>query len=107
MSLNTLFDNGTHKIESAGVTSNSVLKTITKLAFKQRFTQPERTALRAEAKTNAIVEDFMDLVSDAKFIDLARQDTIDSVNFLESSSLIATGRANEILNSPIQGHELS
>lgn len=108
MSLNTLFDNGTHKIQSAGtIVTPAPATTITKLAFKNRFTQAERIALRTASQTDPVVFDFMDLVSDATFIDLSRQDTMEGVNYIESQGYIDEGRADDILTSPVQPGELA
>lgn len=106
MSLNILFDNGTHKIESAGVPATPAPDMrITRLAFKNRMTQAERIAIRTAAELDPIVFDFMDLVSDAQFIDLSRADTQAGVNYLEQQGHLAAGRASEILNDPIQPDE--
>lgn len=106
MKLNTLFDNGSHKIESAGTLATPLPETkITKLSFKQRMTAGERISVRAAAQNDPIVFDFIDLVDSANFIDLASQDTIDGVNYLELQGLIDTGRSNEILTSPIKTDE--
>jgi hypothetical protein len=78
---------------------------ITKLAFKQRLTQAERITIREAATNNAVVYDFLDILESATFIDLERQDTIESVNQLEAVGLLGEGRANEILSSPVQPHE--
>lgn len=78
---------------------------ITKLAFKQRMTKNERIAVREAAKTNAEVFDFQDLLDSATYVDLDRQDTIDGVNQLEASGLLADGRASEILTAPVEEHE--
>lgn len=78
---------------------------ITKLAFKQRFTQEERIAIREAAKTIPQVYDFEDLVNSATFIDLQRVDTVIDVNAIEQLALIGTGRAMEILTAPAQEHE--
>ena len=78
---------------------------VTKLAFKQRMTAAERIAIRTAASTDPIVFDFMDLVDSATYIDLARQDTQDGVNYLEAQGHLAAGRANEILTNAIQAEE--
>lgn len=74
---------------------------ITKLGFKQRFTQEERIAIRAASAANPVVFDFQDLVDSATFIDLSRADTVSAVNSLEQFGLIANGRAKQILSPPI------
>lgn len=74
---------------------------ITKLGFKQRFSQDERIAIRAASAANPVVFDFQDLVDSATFIDLSRKDTVDAVNALEQFGLIAAGRASQILSPPV------
>lgn len=104
--MNTLFDNGTHKIESAGVIGTPPAPTnVTRIKFKQRMTAAERIAIRTGAETDPITFDFMDLLSEATYIDLSLADTINGVNYLEAQGYIATGRANEILNTPITTDE--
>ena len=78
---------------------------ITKLAFKQRFTQQERIDIREASKTIPQVYDFEDLVNSATFIDLSRDDTNIAVNAVESVIPLTQGRANEILTAQIQEHE--
>jgi hypothetical protein len=79
---------------------------ISKLKFKQRMTTAERIAIRAAAETTPEVYDFMDLLSDATFADLDDPTLISGVNALEPLGLLAAGRASEILNAPIQPHEV-
>ena len=74
---------------------------ITKLGFKQRFSQDERIAIRTASAANPVVFDFQDLVDSATFIDLSRKDTVDAVNALEQFGLIAAGRASQILSPPV------
>lgn len=107
MSLNTIFDNGTHTIQSAGVeAAPQPVTKITKLAFKQRLTQAERIAIRSAAQSSPEVFDFQDLVDSATYIDLSRTDTRDGVNQLETAGLLATGRASEILDNPVEPQEV-
>ena len=93
---------GTYAPEPA---SEVVDMRITKLAFKQRFTQQERIDIREASKTIPQVYDFEDLVNSATFIDLSRDDTKISVNAVESVIPLTQGRANEILAAQIQEHE--
>jgi hypothetical protein len=78
---------------------------MTKLSFKQRFTPAERIAIRVAAETNPIIFDFMDLVSDATYIDKSRLDTIEAVQYLEVNVPLDAGRANTILTTPITDEE--
>ena len=75
---------------------------ITKLAFRNRFTQAEKVALYTAAETNIPIRVYLDDVNAATFIDLARLDTIIGVQQLEAAGLLAQGRANEILTNPVQ-----
>jgi hypothetical protein len=97
----TYFDNGTFGVVETQFGGGSADMRITKLAFKQRFTQAERIAIREAAQTVPEVYDFEDLVNSASFIDLARPDTIAAVHYIEAGGLIAEGRAVEILSPPV------
>ena len=79
---------------------------VTRLAFMQRFTQPERLAIRLAAKTVPEIEDYLAMVDAATFIDLERADTIESVNALATASLITQERAAEITTAPVEAAEV-
>jgi hypothetical protein len=97
---------------SGGIFSKYVNPTsnhITVLAFLNRFTDAEAISMDLASIGNTVpaatLRRYMQKVNAAKYIDLARQDTIDGVNALETAGIIASGRASEILNSPIQDIE--
>lgn len=69
---------------------------ITRYEFRSRFTTPEKIAMYDS--TDTLIKVFLDDIQSAEYIDLALQDTIDGVNYLESQGLIAAGRAAEILS---------
>jgi hypothetical protein len=73
-------------------------KRITRLEFLQRFTPEERVAIRTAAKESVLLEDYLELVALATFIDVTRADTIAGVQQLELLGLIGVGRAGEILD---------
>lgn len=73
-------------------------KRITRLEFMQRFTTEERVRVRTAAAGAPVLQDYLELVALAQFIDVTRADTIDGVNALEALGLIAAGRAAEILD---------
>ena len=90
---------------------------ITRLAFRSRFTPAEKVALEMAALDNpsanlgarqqaAALRAYLADVNAATFIDLSRSDTRNGVMSLESSGLLASGRALEILDAPIQPHEV-
>lgn len=70
---------------------------LTHLEFLNRFTTPERLAIRTAAKTNVAMEDYLALVDAAEFIDLTFSDTGAGVRALEVAGLLQAGRADEIL----------
>ncbi len=71
---------------------------LTRLEFMQRFTLQERKDIRTAAKSNKDVEDMMQMLEIASFIDVNRADTIAMVNALESAGLLVSGRAAQILS---------
>lgn len=70
---------------------------ISRLEFMQRFTQPERTAIRKS--DNDIVIDFYDLTKRATEIDLTASDVVDGLAYLESIGVLKAGRVAEILGA--------
>ena len=90
---------------------------ITKLAFRNRFTQAEKIAIEFASIDNpstdtaarlqaAALRAYLKDVDSATFIDLTRQDLIDGTQALETMTLIASGRADQILTTPIEPHEV-
>lgn len=85
---------------------------ITVLKFRERFTRDEKASIEMAAiddpsatmeqrrQAAALRSDLKDRAA-ASFIDLADKSTIDGVNEMEALGLLATGRANEILTTPI------
>lgn len=94
-----------------------VTRVITKLAFRNRFTQAEKVALEIAAldvpaatlqqrsQAAALRVNQAD-VQAATFIDLSRADTRAGVQALEAGGLLAAGRALQILDAPIQDSEV-
>jgi len=78
---------------------------ITRLAFKKRMTDAERIAVRGAAAVNDTIYDFMDLLSDATYVDLEDPETVAGVAALEGAGLLGAGRASEILTGAIQDIE--
>ncbi len=71
------------------------------LGFYRRFTSQERIAIRALAKTDPLVEDFMALldlaVAKGGNIDLLDTDTINGVNYIQTAVPLAAGRSSALL----------
>lgn len=83
---------------------------ITKLAFRNRFTQAEKVAIEIAALDNpaapmeqraqaAALRASQQDVAVAQFIDLTRADTRAGVQMLEAAGLLAAGRALVILDT--------
>ena len=83
-------------IDGAVVDTPGVIRT--KLEHLRRFTQDERVAIRNAAKAIPVLEDYMALLELAEEINITDPDTIAAVQMLETSGLLAVGRASEILS---------
>lgn len=70
---------------------------LSKIAFMDRFTLEEMAGIYTAAKTNVVVEIFLDKMKLAEFIDVADANTIAGVNALASAGLLTEARAAEIL----------
>lgn len=69
-----------------------------KIDFLRLFTQAERIAIKEEAKTNPVVEDYQYMVDNSTMILLSDPDIESGIPILESLGLIAEGRAAQILS---------
>lgn len=89
---------------------------ITRLAFRNRFTLPEKALLefaalddpnatQSERMQAAMLRAYLADAAAATFVDLQRPDTRAGVMQLEALGLIAEGRALEILDTPIEPEE--
>lgn len=89
---------------------------ITRLAFRNRFTQSEKvmlelaalddpTAPMTQRQQSAAIRVYLADVAASAFVDLARADTRAGVQALEAAGLLAPGRALQILDAPLQAHE--
>tara|TARA_R110000803_G_scaffold145136_2_gene210994 strand:- start:552 stop:875 length:324 start_codon:yes stop_codon:yes gene_type:complete len=106
--VNTLFDNGTHKAVTSGRLPTEAEisykgSKLTRRAFMQRFTQPERTLIRRS--TDDIVIDIYEDLQSVNNVDLSLQDTINAIAYLTSVNILLAGRGNEILNNPVTEDE--
>lgn len=104
-----LFNSGTSEFSAPPVVEVPEDKRITRLAFLNRFTDAEAVAIDL-ASIGATVEAaymrrYQKKVDNATFIDLNDPDTRNGVIAMEDAGLLADGRANEILNAPVQAGE--
>lgn len=94
----------------------SEVKYLTKLGFRNRFTPAEKAAIEFAALDNpaapmparmmaASIRASLADQRDAEYIDPNRADTRQGVIDMESAGLIASGRALEILDAPVQDFE--
>lgn len=85
---------------------------VTRLAFRNRFTQAEKVMLEiasldnpagtlAQRQQAAALRVYLADVATSSFVDLSRPDTRNGVLQLESRGLLAAGRALQILDDPI------
>lgn len=85
-------------------------KRITRLAFLNRFTDAEAIALDIAQQGTSILaaslRRFQQKVNAATYIDLALEETVAGVGALEQMGILAVGRADQILNAPVQQNEI-
>ncbi len=79
---------------------------VTRLAMRNRFTFQEKVAIETAAESSPSVRVWLKDLEVSTFIDLSRPDTQAGVHQLEVDGLIGAGRADEILNSPVQAEEV-
>ena len=70
---------------------------LTILEFRSQFTMAEKQALYAAAETDTMVKMILDDLAVASHVETTDQNTVDSVNYLVSTSIITAARATEIL----------
>jgi hypothetical protein len=103
-------------VYAAGMLVLAPATRITRLAFRNRFSQAEKVALELAALDDpaatlvqrqqaAAIRVHLADVSASTFIDLGRDDTRAGVQALETGGLIGVGRALEILDAPVEAHE--
>jgi hypothetical protein len=72
-------------------------KRITRIGFMQRIPTPKRIAIRVAAKTEPIIEDFLDLLSATDLIELDHPDTLMGVQYLVMQGLLTQAEAEAVL----------
>jgi len=70
---------------------------LTVLEFRNQFTLAEKQALYAASETDVMVKMILDDLAVASYVETTDQNTVDSVNYLVSTSIITAARATEIL----------
>lgn len=69
----------------------------TKVEFLRRFSAQERIAIRTLAKDNPMIDDFMQLMSEAPSIHNDDRDVLQALAYLTHLGVLAAGRAAEIV----------
>lgn len=103
-------------VYAAGMLVLAPATRITRLAFRNRFTQSEKVALElaalddpaatlAQRQQAAAIRVHLADVAASTLVDLGRDDTRAGVQALESGGLIGAGRALQILDAPVEAHE--
>lgn len=72
-------------------------KVITKLAFMNRFTMEELAAIYTAAKTEVLVEVFLDKLKLAEHVDVTDPHTIGGLQALAASGLLTEARVQAVL----------
>jgi len=87
---------------SPDATSEPRVKTWSELEIKREFTAKERIAIRAAAKTDVVVEDFMDMLEAATrtggHIHADAPDFLSGLDYLVGAGLLTQARRDEIVN---------
>lgn len=79
-------------------------KRVSPVEFKLLFTSTERIAIKTERDSDAVIDDFFDIVDDPRltYVDLGLQSTKDALAYLASKNLITEARREEILAGQVQ-----
>jgi hypothetical protein len=88
---------GTAWVDDMDPPAPPVRMRLTKREFRNQFTFAEKQAIYTAAEASVDIRIFLDDLQAAEYIDCDNAETVASVNALESSGLIGTGRADEIL----------
>lgn len=70
---------------------------LTRLEFRNLFTQAEKQALYTAAQSSVDVQIYLDDVNAAQYIETTDQTTIDGLNALATAGILTQARADEIL----------
>lgn len=112
----TQFDALTAVMEATDETNILPTRHVTKLAFRNRFTQAEKVAIEIAQLDNpaaamqqramaAALRASQQDIACATYIDLDRADTRSGVQQLEAVGLLTVGRATQILDAEISNEE--
>ena len=79
----------------------NILNTIrvSPVQYKLLFTSAERIAIRAERQTDAVIDDFFDIIDDPRLdgVDVNGAASVSAVNYMQGQGLLTEARAADIL----------
>jgi hypothetical protein len=78
-------------------TKDSIERKLTVLQFLERFTAQERIAIKAEAKINEALADYLDMMYQASFINPDSQELYGGLYYLAILGLITQARIAELV----------
>jgi hypothetical protein len=72
---------------------------LSQVEFLRKFTLSERLHIRSLRDSDPIIEDILDMVDKADYVDLSDQDAINSIYYLASINVIDVTRIQQILGN--------
>lgn len=81
----------------------AIVETVLNVAeFKARFTSAERIVLKTAKATDAVIDDFFEIINDPRLvtIDLRSALIVDAVKYMVSKDFLTQARANVIASIP-------
>lgn len=94
-----IWDAATQAFVEAPPSEDGLIGTrLERIDFLRLFTVPERIAIRTAAKSDPIIEDFMDILGAANAVWTGNLDTIAGVQYMASQGIITPARAAEVLS---------
>ncbi|MDH4425062.1 MAG: hypothetical protein QE495_01295 [Acidovorax sp.] len=95
------YEASAYRLADVPVVPVQLPRQITVGAFKARLTSTERKAIRALAQADADVEDYMDLLNSAAYVDLDDARTRGGLMLMEQAGVLGEGRALAVLDAPV------
>ena len=85
------------------VTPEQTYQKVSPVEFKLLFTSQERVAIREARASDAVIDDFYDIVEDSRLthVDLGLKSTQDALDYMVSKGLITDERKAEILTGKV------
>ncbi len=77
---------------------------VSPVEFKLLFTSSERVAIKAARDTDAVIDDFFDIVEDPRlqYVDLGLNSTQGALDYLVAQGLLTQARRDQIVAGQVQ-----